>query len=450
MVVPPRPIHFLLNQRRYSLNDCRAAVDGKSLPENLGNPNVRQCLVSGIRRHLAFAFFPEIDELCQFQGQELFARARNASFIMHNQLPGKDMLYNKLWHPYCIWYPRLASEETYRQLAAISPEMRYQIGRACVIGGYTRLYNELELLPDPSMAEEAREMRKGPAAEGAKLIYKQIMSAPVRYKVMNDYERTIDLDNPSPGAHLNADTAVFATLQQRFRPGNANRYEYTASSFDITEDGAWDKDNLNTGVATPRLTESDMALFESPLPFDLPAMRKDLLILVAAFEGNLDRYARLRRPGHAVDGELNCVIAGVYKSIAMANWLDRNPDIVALLQTQEVFGPAGPLRRAIHARRVMSNDVRHIRDANPPVPENELPYLIWRPTMPDEWTLETLADAIPAMRPQCAVACIVGNFRDTFVKILDMQDGNGNTLVVDEVLLYYARSSAHSDFFGTM
>ncbi|KAJ5968334.1 hypothetical protein N7501_004582 [Penicillium viridicatum] len=33
-----------------------------------------------------------------------------------------------------------------------------------------------------------------------------------------------------------------------------------------------------------------------PLPADIPTVDKDLLILMAAWSGNIDRYARLRRP----------------------------------------------------------------------------------------------------------------------------------------------------------
>lgn len=35
--------------------------------------------------------------------------------------------------------------------------MRYQVGRACAAAGYVDLYQELSLLPDVFMAEEAHE-----------------------------------------------------------------------------------------------------------------------------------------------------------------------------------------------------------------------------------------------------------------------------------------------------
>lgn len=57
--------------------------------------------------------------------------------------------------PYCIWYPDVATEETYRELSRRYPRMRYQIGRACAVAGYNKLFDELQLLPDVSIAEEA-------------------------------------------------------------------------------------------------------------------------------------------------------------------------------------------------------------------------------------------------------------------------------------------------------
>ncbi|KAF9737503.1 hypothetical protein PMIN06_003707 [Paraphaeosphaeria minitans] len=438
----------LLRQKAFDWHDCLDALRGKALPRNLGNPDARLCLVSGLRKHAAFARTAEVHELCQTEGQDIFARARNAGLIQDNQIPDIELLRNRLWQPYCIWYPRLATEDTYRKLVAISPDMRYQVGRACAVGGFSDLYNELDLLPDPSIAEEARENRQGPAAEGAQRIYEQIMDAPTRYGVLNDYTRTVELDSPQPGAYLNADTAVFSTLKQRFRASRqCSVWPIEGKLFDITEDGALDEKDAKVDIAPHILTPREMDLFESPLPFDLPTRHKDLLILVAAFEGNLDRYARLRRPGRVIKGELNCVIAGVYKSTALAHWLSRNPDIVSLLQTQQVIGPPGPLNRAIHARRVMNNDVRYLRDAHPPVPQNELPYFIWTPTMPQAWTLETLAEALPAMRPQCARACIAGNLRDSYLKIMEMRDEHGKPVAVDQTLLSEARLSRSYDFF---
>lgn len=64
---------------------------------------------------------------------------------------------------------------TYRELARRYPKMRHEVGRACAVAGYTDLYLELQLLPDVSIAEEARDNEgKGRA------IFDEIMAQPVK------------------------------------------------------------------------------------------------------------------------------------------------------------------------------------------------------------------------------------------------------------------------------
>jgi len=80
--------------------------------------------------------------------------------------------------PYCIWYPDVASEDTYRQLVERYPQLRYLVGRACAVAGYTQLYHELDLLPEVSIAEEARE-------NGATAVFNHIMASTTKYAVLN-------------------------------------------------------------------------------------------------------------------------------------------------------------------------------------------------------------------------------------------------------------------------
>jgi hypothetical protein len=82
--------------------------------------------------------------------------------------------------------------------------MSYQIARACAVANYAELYLEMHLLPDVSVAEEAR-------ASGYMEIYEAIVRNPVRDRIMNDYTREITLQNPKP-ACLNDDTAIASTL----------------------------------------------------------------------------------------------------------------------------------------------------------------------------------------------------------------------------------------------
>jgi hypothetical protein len=436
------PTTRLLGQTAFSAADCESALRGQTLPEHLGNRVVQLCLVSGIRQHVAFARSAEVAELCRMEGQEMFARARNARLIMSDEVPGLELMRDKASYPYCIWYPDIASEDTYRKVAAAFPDMRYQVGRACAVAGYAQLYRELDLLPDPCIAEEAREA--GHASAGSRQIFEQIMTAPVRYGVMNDYDLTVELDRPKPGAFLNADTAVRATLKGRRRfVDDFVPWRY----FNITED--WGIGQETVELEPAKLTDEEVALLESPLPVNLPTMQKDLLILASAYEGNLDRYARLRRPGRSVEYELHCLVPGIYRSTAMALWLGRKPDIMEVVAAAWDEDEVTALRRAIHARHVMNNDIHRLLDADPPVPDDELPYWIWYPTIPSPYTLCKLAEARPAMRPQCARACIAGGHRWAYTKIMDMPDANEGQvpLAADPFLIREAESGPDHDFF---
>ncbi len=59
--------------------------------------------------------------------------------------------------PHCIWYPDLASEDTYRRLAKRYPDMINAVGRNYAVDGYDKLFHELGILPEVSTTEEARD-----------------------------------------------------------------------------------------------------------------------------------------------------------------------------------------------------------------------------------------------------------------------------------------------------
>jgi hypothetical protein len=54
---------------------------------------------------------------------------------------------------------------------------------------------------------------------------------------------------------------------------------------------------------------------DDPLPSDI---HKDLLLLYAAYTGNIDRYARLRDPNSWIRHEFECVVHGIYHSTTFA------------------------------------------------------------------------------------------------------------------------------------
>ncbi|KAM0330971.1 hypothetical protein ACHAQA_003928 [Verticillium albo-atrum] len=206
---------------------------------------------------------------------------------MSNEVP-ETMSMSQEQQPYCIWYPQLASEETYRVLSQRYPQMRYQVGRACAAAGYDGLYQELGLLPDVSIAEEARES----GTKGGQVIFDSIMGSPYRFSVMDDDNRTIREDKQVPyPAFLNGDTEVRWQLHGR----SITPSHWTQTHPGIEEDmHINDHSERHTHIDElaplhSTLAKHEVSLLYQPLPPDLPTVRKTLLTCMAAFEGNIDR-----------------------------------------------------------------------------------------------------------------------------------------------------------------
>lgn len=180
----------------------------------------RLCVIRGIRYHPGF-----VQELHGIRDE--FTRAINARRIMSNII--LDINQDKPEEvPYCIWHPEVASEDTYRKLVRQYPQMAYHVGRACAVAGYTHLYKELDILPDVHIAEEARE-------SGNMEIYTAIVESPVKYSVMNDYERTLNIETPQP-AHLNGDTPVLAFLDVKQEVWAPQAYSDFSDDEDLDDD----------------------------------------------------------------------------------------------------------------------------------------------------------------------------------------------------------------------
>lgn len=58
------------------------------------------------------------------------------------------------------------------------------------------------------VAAEARDASLARKNKGSEAIYEQIMSKDLKFGIMDDYDRSVDLETHRP-AHLNSDTAVF-------------------------------------------------------------------------------------------------------------------------------------------------------------------------------------------------------------------------------------------------
>ncbi|PYI07390.1 hypothetical protein BO78DRAFT_443301 [Aspergillus sclerotiicarbonarius CBS 121057] len=339
----------------------------------------------GIRYHPGFA----TELQCQYDKHGLFTRALNARRIMSNEIPEMS---DERDTPYCIWYPETATEETYRMLVSRYPHLKYHVGRACAVAGYTDLYRELGLLPEVHIAEEARD-------NGNMEIFELIMASAVKYRVMNDYTRTVEIRNPVPctgyGYGLNGDTAVRSFLERKQIHAKTEDPDEFTSEEPPAEDVSW--------------------LLYTPLPVDLPPMNKDLLILMAAWNGDVDRYVRLRRPV-MIQKEFECVIRGIYHNTFFAKWW-------SLQEPLEGFGDNVSIQSAITARFIMSNDLSHREPEDQPSAatrqwaESTLPFCIWYPNLASPETYRELARREPELVVSVARACMIANYQAVYQEL---------------------------------
>ncbi|KAK8052449.1 hypothetical protein PG993_003834 [Apiospora rasikravindrae] len=428
-----------MNERGVNnLADCFAAIKGEKVPQDIHSPVAKASLIRGIRLHYSFATSTAVNELCDKNAQ--LARARNARLIMSNQLP-EQMAETE--RPYCIWHPDLASEDTYRQLARQYPQMRYHAGRACAAAGYHGLYLELDLLPDVSIAEEAREG----ATDGGRLIYQQIMSYPCRYSVMDDLNRSVELDKPPCPAFLNGNTQVRWWVESRVQtPGGVNESWGFAELDSIEEDSRINDTMFSHPELDRSLHPEEVWLLYEPLPLDLPTMKKTLLIEMAAYDGNVDRYARLRPP---LDPwytlELLSVLRGIYHHTMFARWWgDQIMHHTPRAQTAD--GETDPIpdterrgwtyldriKQAISARRIMVNAVneRDLEELEAHGWPRGVPYpqFLWWPHRPDPGWLKMLADYDENMVEVAAITAIVCDYKDLYLIMRPRFHGQHATL----------------------
>ncbi|KAF4340715.1 hypothetical protein FBEOM_5374 [Fusarium beomiforme] len=370
--------------RPLALDPLRAAIRGQSVPKEFPHELVCKCLVAGIRSHDGFAL--------ELRGKSLhqsIERAFNARDVMSNRVPEMDKPEDI---PYCFWYPDIPSQDTLRQLLKDHPTslMRYQVGRACAAGGYVELYKELDLLPDVAIAEEARDN-----LPASKEIDELVMNAPSLYGVMDDYNLRL-CDNPQAGASLNGDTCVRSTLDKR----QLLEYSIFPPPFDITED--WCLGTTGKRLEERAIPGDTLRLLYAPLPRHLPAVDKDILILMAAFTGNIDRYARLRRP-RAINGEMQCIVRGIYHDTCFARWCYEQPELAVL-------------RKFVHARSIMNDDLTWLNNLKPGS-RDDVPRIIWYPRPADLTTYLELLHLIPELKQLVAQALVVSDSPREFVRL---------------------------------
>ncbi|KAF1822712.1 uncharacterized protein K489DRAFT_401284 [Dissoconium aciculare CBS 342.82] len=327
---------------KFSRGDFLGAIRGEKVPQALGAGVIETCLVRGIRHQTSIALTEQYAKELH-RADPMYMRAVNARRIMSNRIDLLPPSFASDEIPYCIWYPDLAEESTYRALAVRYPELRYQVARACAVAHYNDLYRELDILPEVHVGEEARE--SGVAEEGTE----------------------------------------------------------------------WE----------PRDVPELATLLSEPLPKHLPIIEKDLLIQMAAYHGNVERYSRLRRP-RKIRGETACLLHGILHHAQFARWVVKQPDLYE----------GGHVPPACHARLIMKNILSSVN--TPTIRQDELPYQIWYPDLAAESTYRALYDLHPCMASQILRACIVGQYYPLFEHVLSRTSP-------DEAVLYEAKR--HFDLY---
>ncbi|KAG7411308.1 hypothetical protein LZL87_007130 [Fusarium oxysporum] len=364
--------------------DQEKAIRGDGVPRLLEDRDSRAALIRGIRLHYHLAMSEPVRRLSSSMPQ--VARARNARRIMSNGIPEWMTAEEQ---PYCIWHPDMATEDTYRSLASKFPDMRYQ---------------ELDLLPEVSITEEARESE----TDGGKLIYEEIMSFKSRYAIMDDCKRTIELMDYECPAYLNGNTEVRWRLTAR---QGITRWSNDDLLPCIEEDMHLSLEDQELGERHGTLTDEEAKLLYSPLPRDLPTVKKTLLTQMAAHDGNIERYAQLANSGRTLTQlDQDCVIRGVLHHTMYARWWADQ------VKNDTIHARSAPyvwdIQRAIMARRIMLNDASAFEDGWPPgVP---MPYIIWWPLQPQSDMLSLLAMKVSEMKRQCAAAAIACDYKNIY------------------------------------
>ncbi|KAJ5637370.1 hypothetical protein N7490_007249 [Penicillium lividum] len=322
---------------KYNADDCNDALHGSRVPEILDEPSQRLCTIRGIRHHYKFA-----QELRGVAPE--FTRALNARDMMTGIIPTISQPKETLYSPVQQY-----------------PDMLYHAARACAVARYSDLYQELDPLPEVHVAEEAGYASAQRSNNGSQQIYQHILSQPVKFAIMNDYTRTVDVAGRRV-ASLNGDTAVYSSLTARSKHLNPNEYSHPRKPWtmfgnklyysNITDD--WGIDDHD--CEAPETPDDYLPLVYNPLPAELPLINKDKPIHVAAYKGEIDRYARLRRPKMLEDEW----------AMVWASQIPKHPDDHTQLR----------IRGAINARRIMSDDLTWLAADTP---EEVLPTLIWYP-----------------------------------------------------------------------
>lgn len=202
-------------------------------------------------------------------------------------------------------------------------------------------------------------------------------------------------------------------LDERYSLPHFVRKEVIPTCPDIEEDRRLAEEDVSLPDWRSESTHDEAMLLCTPLPRDLPTMKKDLLIQMAAYEGNNDRYARLMRPGYMAEIEQFCVVRGIYHHTMFARWwADQLTCNRERIRTRDSHQALSYIGEAINARRIMISDTSGFTDET-----EDLPYMIWWPLRPTERALGILAEWCPKMKHQIAIACVFCGYESLYRKL---------------------------------
>jgi hypothetical protein len=179
---------------------------------------------------------------------------------------------------------------------------------------------------------------------------------------------------------------------------------YDETVFNITEDMNIDEYEIDISSTNTRPRYDVTSLLSAQLPAELPTVDKDLFILMVAYYGVINRYARLgekrslRRKSTAV-----CTASTITLCLPSGGPNKQFPE-----------SGRGRLRKAIYAQFIMSNMLSTMT-----LQTHNLPYLIWYPTLARLSTYRELAQRKPQMKLQVLRAAVVANYPDLFDELLN-------------------------------
>ena len=234
-----------------------------------------------------------------------------------------------------------------------------------------------------------------------------------RYAIMNDCERSVEMveeDYECP-AYLNGDTEVRWRLKARQELSSHGLQNLLPC---IEEDMHLDIERQEVDEEHGTLSNEEAKLLWQPLPQDLPTVKKTLLLQMAAYDGNIERFSRLAGGGRTLSElDLECVSRGILHHSMFARWwADQVKD-------DTVYAKIVPyiawIQVPIVARRIMVNDYAAFEKGWPAGAPK--PYIIWWPLRPDAQFLLFLLERCPEISMQIAAAAIVCDYDHVYAAV---------------------------------